>query len=916
MNDYKTALKEYQELQYMINNQLSDMGFLSDKIERFKSGMLLMEEHIKLSLDNSSDEFFFFNPIFNKYIQEIHKVFLSYNEQITVPLKNVIQSFNLATNNSLNTFNKIKLNLIESKQKVTKARDDYYNCIKTNENDKNKKKDDQNELFKAKKENYAQLYKYEINKMNEIISKNNKKYDEVYKTLDEINKSTNIIVKNIINKFIKTIENIGNIFITFSGQIKECLDNNSSTNGFNRSYIPQVDEKTKMRFNLETFEEYNSTPKKESKEISVQKANEQNDNNQFQLKRLISLPRVGFDDFEIIEGPLEVMSQEKMKENIKQLKEIIKKLASENELLPLEITQLINILKEDPLEKNETFSYIFLTKIKEFYRNRVINFKNRQNFIHLANIMNNLCIKEDNTKTFNAIIEVSQMIKFENIFMYCMIQKKNRFFSTKTFWLRVIEDNLINNINNYAYILLNKKSTKDTKKPNNKGINKINKNIKGNILSNIGLDKQIFNYNKLNEQQKNDLDRYASENLCIILSKAIPGMCSFLVPEFTSLDIIKHYSKLYNFNDETIKFFLNILEAKNIKNSLGNKKETEKSKKKKAMFDIVFIISRSLEFLPKNEYINLLPLNKSLKPHIEKQIFKFVLSNKNLTIEKRIELWSIILKVKKTEKYINYENIKNLLKDRIDKNEIVKKSQESRNMDTIDVDLIRTPFICKHKEHIEKVKWILRCLNYAKPDIGYCQGMNFLALFFYQLLEYNEEKTFYFMFSLETESKYQDIFQDDLRMLKIYFVVLDKIINLYKPEIYYKFVDSYLSTNIYSTPWFVTLFTNACCVFEQKNAPKFVLKVLEDFILDGWSAIFNCGYSLTRYYFDIIMKIEGDKIINFMIKDLCEQDIFENKNYNKIVECYDKNAEIINELLINKLVKITRYENSHSFLKK
>jgi hypothetical protein len=141
-------------------------------------------------------------------------------------------------------------------------------------------------------------------------------------------------------------------------------------------------------------------------------------------------------------------------------------LASENELLPSEITQLINILKEDS-GRNETFSYIFLMKIKEFYINRVINFKNRQNFIHLANIMNNLCIKEDNTKTFNAIIEVSQMIKFENIFMYCMIQKKNKFFSTKTFWLRVIEDNLINKINNYAYILLNKKSSQDLKKPKN-----------------------------------------------------------------------------------------------------------------------------------------------------------------------------------------------------------------------------------------------------------------------------------------------------------------------------------------------------------------------------------------------------------------------------------------------------------------
>ena len=41
--------------------------------------------------------------------------------------------------------------------------------------------------------------------------------------------------------------------------------------------------------------------------------------------------------------------------------------------------------------------------------------------------MNNICIKEDNTKTFNAIIQVSQMIKYENSFLFSAIQRKNRF---------------------------------------------------------------------------------------------------------------------------------------------------------------------------------------------------------------------------------------------------------------------------------------------------------------------------------------------------------------------------------------------------------------------------------------------------------------------------------------------------------
>jgi hypothetical protein len=274
-----------------------------------------------------------------------------------------------------------------------------------------------------------------------------------------------------------------------------------------------------------------------------------------------------------------------------------------------------------------------------------------------------------------------------------------------------------------------------------------------------------------------------------------------------------------------------------------------------------------------------------------------------------------MLKVETMRKYVDYENVKNLMKERIDKKKIIKNSSESKNIDTIEVDLLRTPFINKNEEHIEKTRWILRCLNYTKPEVGYRQGMSFLVLFFYQLLDYNEQKTFYFLFSLEMETKYKDIFQDDFQLLKIYYIVLDKIINLYMPEIYYKFVDSNLLTNYYSTPWFVTLFTNTNCVFEKNNAPKYVIKVIEDFILDGWSAIFNSGFTLTRYYFKKIMEIEGDQIINYMIKDLCQQDIIKNENFNKIEKYYDKNSEIINELLINKLVKIAKYENNHSFQK-
>ena len=77
-------------------------------------------------------------------------------------------------------------------------------------------------------------------------------------------------------------------------------------------------------------------------------------------------------------------------------------------------------------------------------------------------------------------------------------------------------------------------------------------------------------------------------------------MCSFLVPEFTSVDIIKHYCQKFNLDNNTFHYFQNILVAKNIKNTLGIQNDAEKSKDKN-MFNIIILISNSLKYLPKKE---------------------------------------------------------------------------------------------------------------------------------------------------------------------------------------------------------------------------------------------------------------------------------------------------------------------------
>ena len=905
MNNYISISNEFQAIQYIIKNQLNDMTFLLEKTDSFKNGIILIEQNLK-SIQGNSDEFDFINPIFNNYIKEIHQYTEEYSYQISLPIKQFIESFTYATNISINAFTEIKNSLSENNLKVLKAKEDYYNYINSYQNLENVKNDN-NELFKAKKDNYAQLYKYEINKMNEVINQNNQKYFEIFKNLDSINFSANSIVKNIFNKFIKNIADIGNLFIKFSEKLQDCLSTNFKHIENNTRYVSKIDEKTKMRFNYEIFEEYNDSNKSSLRKIGKSQTIKENSNNSLKLKRIMSITQKGFDDFEVIETPIEIMDQKLIKEKIGKLDNFVKKFPSEKELIPSEISELMNILKEETFDTDQTFSYIFLNNLKKLFKNRVISFKNRQNFIHLSNIMNNICIKENNTKTFNAIIQVSQMIKYEKSFLFSMIQRKNRFFSTKTFWIRIIQNNLINNINDYVNKLINESIKPEKKHKKEK--------FKDSKLVKMHLANEIYNFNKLNEEQMKKLDEYAFENICIILSKSIPGMCSFLVPESISIEIINHYANLFNFNQKTKSYFLNILATKNVKNSLYHIGTTENSINNE-VHKKLFIISSALKYLGHKDFINLIHLNKVMTPHIKKSIFKFLLSNEKLSIEKRIKLWSIILNIKEKKKIIKYSEVKNIMKEKLENNLILPDSDEGKNVYTIQVDLLRTPFINSDKTHTEKIGWILKCLNLLRPDIGYFQGMNFLAAFFYQLLDYDEEETFYFLFAIEDETNYRDIYIEDLKRLNLFYTVLDKIINLYKPELYYKFVDSYINTNFYSTTWFVTLFTNINCVFDKQNAPKYVLMVLENYFLDGFSAIFASGFTIINYHIKKIMELGTDNLITFMISEMCEQDIFKNEHFDEIKKYYEKNSKNINEFLINKLLDIIIYENENSYLLK
>ena len=120
--------------------------------------------------------------------------------------------------------------------------------------------------------------------------------------------------------------------------------------------------------------------------------------------------------------------------------------------------------------------------------------------------------------------------------------------------------------------------------------------------------------------------------------------------------------------------------------------------------------------MPQNELIKFLCLNKAMSQDIRKIIGKFILSNENLIIDKRVKIWGDILKLKDIMKLDTYNLVKQAMEFRTKDNLLDEK--EKTNINVIKVDLIRTPFICESEEHMKKMENILVSLNYVSADIS------------------------------------------------------------------------------------------------------------------------------------------------------------------------------------------------------
>ena len=916
MNDYLNLIKEYDEINSYYKSIKGDYEILEGYIKQFISAISLLNKPLINEKNLQENYLFFFIEKYTDFVNKIKESINIENIDLITPLKQVCETQHNQMKKILSSYNKIKTDLFEEKLKLNNAKKEYMQMLNEtitnqeiksgNNNDTNSsdlQKNEENLLYDAKKNICFISYKYELEKLNEKIDKSNEKYEKLKPELDSILLEKENTYKVLFLKFAKLLGNIGELFIEFKNNLEEklfkVLNEKKNSTIYNISENNEIKERFQKE-KLETIEDIDSKNKEKENIINNDNITEDKTEEEINNNKIEKMKSIDGMDFEIMN---DYISSEDP-ELINLMNESIEKLLDEKDISSSEVSHLLENMKLDT-----DYSLKFLEELKKFDKNNIILFKNEQNFNHLSNLFNELIISKGyNNELINQIINLSQIIKYNDIIISMVLIKKNKIISSKKFWINLIDNNLTFNLVEYINNINNNKSKeiKSNKKPNKKISEKIM-----NILNNI------TPYKKLNKKQKIQVEQYVNDSLLLTISKSISYMNNFSIQQPLIMDILNHYVENFELGIETYYYFENILTIKFQKNNLKMKSSHEHTKEKYGLFlsKEELIILNAAKFLSKGDYNKLFLLNKSMYLKIRKYLVKYRLTYLDIPIDERVQLWEILLNIKEIKKNYDYNLIKkNYMNNSAQKNYYGE--EKNRYLNIIDLDLERTPLFNTQETHKIKANFILKCATTIEPEVNYYQGMNYILLFLYQVLNYDEEETFYVFWSLIKQTKFIEVFNDNMKALVTYFKIFEKIIESNYPDIYYSLMKKQIMTQFFATQWFVTLFNGDAEEFEREKTPKFLILAFESFLYYGWAGCLNLGLALCIHNKEKIFEYKVSQLTSYMIKDLNSIKNINEEDFKEIKNIFINNSEKINETYIQKLINVINFEEEHPLLAK
>lgn len=195
------------------------------------------------------------------------------------------------------------------------------------------------------------------------------------------------------------------------------------------------------------------------------------------------------------------------------------------------------------------------------------------------------------------------------------------------------------------------------------------------------------------------------------------------------------------------------------------------------------------------------------------------------------------------------------------------------SVEVIKLDIARTfPHLCifqKGGPYYDYLHSVLGAYACYRPDVGYVQGMSFIAAVF--LLYLNPPQAFHCFANLLNKSCQLAFFRLDQQVMQSYFATYEEYFQEHMPKLYQHFQEQNLTPDMYIIDWMYTLFI--------KCMPLDVACVILDvFFRDGEEFLFRTALGILKHYQMVLLQLDFIHIAKFLSKlpsDLTAEDLFQ-----------------------------------------
>ena len=284
-----------------------------------------------------------------------------------------------------------------------------------------------------------------------------------------------------------------------------------------------------------------------------------------------------------------------------------------------------------------------------------------------------------------------------------------------------------------------------------------------------------------------------------------------------------------------------------------------------------------ITYLEYKDIISLRTSNKYFYSVLNSKITLKIYALKGLihTPENRLLFYNSCINIKKLFNSLKKELIDYKIESNI-YNNILKLAEESKDSnkkylhvcDEISRDINRTFYTTKFVEGNGKKMLfnILKALAFIRPEIGYCQGMNFIAGALINLID-NEEKCFWIFLSFIDNFEMNFLYLKNMPDYSIRVYQLKFYIKEYFPDLALHFKKNQINPDIFFSKWILTIFSNYLSF-------DILYNVWDVFILDKWKALFK--------FCLMILNSMKDKLINMDLITFSKF-IKDNKNNSSLI---------------------------------